>query len=779
MRLFKRKLKDPEVLDGTKSMPVSDEKGETPKLNPRKEIKIRKEIEKEQQKELKRKLKEQRKAEQFRLKEQSETHVILQQTAELNKQFATIPKRTKPKEFWISAVSEALAPGVVDETNKDYLIIDNMYVKTFLVTDYPESVGNAWLSSLMSLGENTEVSFRVIPINREEMQRKNASAIRMNKLSTPEKSTRNDIESVGQKLEASSYIKQMINRHGENAFDMILTVAVYAYTEDDLYFKVGKIHDYFQRYGFELNDCVYLQPEAFQANLPCGIVSDAIYDLGRRNILSNDLSSAFPFTSLELREANGIYLGQNHNGSMIVLDPYNREVRTNGNIFIEGASGAGKTFTLQLILLRLRMQKVQSYTIAHLKADEYKRACDAIGGTYIRIAPGSPNTINALDIRHQDTEIQELILGESFQGIGILAKKIQRLRIFFELLMPDIQPLEKEHLETALMNVYARKGITMDDESLWADLGRTRYKIMPTMEDLYEEMKNNQNVNRLAPYIYSMVHGANKFMNGQTNVDLNNPYIVFDLSDLSGNMEHVCNYMCFEMIETELGVNKTKQKAIVMDELWYALSNEATASHVEHIWRIIRGLGGIAIGATQRLMDCFEIANGKYGKAVLGNSAIKILMKSEEMDARELQRHLNLTDEEVLQIFGFGKGDAIIYSNQDHVQIHFEASELEAKLISTDAESYENYANEQRELREQQQINQARQVADQEQSMSQSAPKMSQENPESIQGEQPYDPTKRQEQVKTKENNNTKRNKNRRAYPAQRPRYDQSNEIKF
>lgn len=285
----------------------------------------------------------------------------------------------------------------------------------------------------------------------------------------------------------------------------------------------------------------------FIACLPLHQLSPDLKKATRRNALTKGIASTYPFCSFEFCDDNGILVGINeHNNSLVIVDIFNTVLYKNANAVILGTSGAGKTFLIQLLALRLRLQNIPVMIIAPLKGHEFKKACLAIGGQYIKISPASGDCINIMEIRKSTLELE--FGDEDFENAGkvreesLLMSKIQKLHIFFSLVFPDMTTEEREYLDEKLIEVYERKGITFDNESLCsAEVSPTftlerQFNPMPVLGDLYDILESDPKTQRLALLLKRLVKGSLKAFNQQTNVDLNNKYTVADISELKGDL---------------------------------------------------------------------------------------------------------------------------------------------------------------------------------------------------------------------------------------------------
>ena len=404
-------------------------------------------------------------------------------------------------------------------------------------------------------------------------------------------------------------------------------------------------------------------------------------------MLTSAAASCYPFTSYEMSDENGILLGVNkHNNSLVIVDIFNSRVYKNANMAILGTSGAGKTFTMQLMALRMRRKGTQVFIIAPLKGHEFLRACKNVGGEFISISPASKQCINIMAIRRVDQTANAIIDGVVNEN-SILARKIQQLHIFFSLLIPDMNHEEKQLLDEALIRTYAEKGITHDNDSLIDPDDPSKYKTMPLLEDVYNILMSSSDTKRLGNILNRLVHGSAKTFNQHTNVDLSNPYTVLDISELTGDLLTVGMFVALDFVWDKAKEDRTKEKAIFIDEIWQLVgagSNSMAAEFCLEIFKIIRGYGGAAIAATQDLNDFFALDGGKYGKGIINNAKTKILLNLEDDEAIRVQDALKLTDTEIANITRFERGNGLISTNSNHITVEFKASALEKQLITTD-----------------------------------------------------------------------------------------------
>ena len=257
---------------------------------------------------------------------------------------------------------------------------------------------------------------------------------------------------------------------------------------------------------------------------------------------------------------------------------------------------------------------------------------------------------------------------------------------FFHILVPDLTNEEEQLVDEAIIKTYNEFGITHDNASIYI-AGTKKVKPMPIIGDLYNTLQQNEYTQRVAHILGRFVTGSASSFNHQTNVDLENKFIVFDLEDLQGTMKAVGMFIVMDFLWTRIKQNRTERKAVIIDEGWQligASSDSRAADFVYRIFKIIRGYGGSAIFATQDISDLFAFQDGKYGKAIISNSKTKIILGLEAQEAKAMQDVLQLTKNEVRSIINFNRGEGLICANNNKVPVFIRASRLEDELITTD-----------------------------------------------------------------------------------------------
>lgn len=441
------------------------------------------------------------------------------------------------------SVRHFIAPRGLDLSHYNYIVMDGRYYCFLYIkgNGYPSTVRGGWMSSLINAGEGIDIDVHLSRENRSKTIDKVAQRIRLNRTKLKGmQDTSTDYEELTNSIQAGYYIKNGIANHNEDLFYMSVFVTISAKTYDELLWRKQQMTDMLKSMDMYLSDCRFQQEDALRSVMPFLQISPKLQKKTQRNVLTSGAASTYMFTSFEMSDDSGVLLGVNrHNNSLCIVDLFNTKINKNANLTMCGTSGTGKTFTLQLLALRMRMRGIQCYIIAPIKGHEFKRACSKIGGEFIKIAPGSPHCINVMEIRHTISPEMELIDEVDYNDMdSMLARKIQQLMIFFSLLIPDMTNEEEQMLDEALIKTYNEFGITHDNNSLYADATcfPPKLKKMPILGDLHKHLLENPMTTRIAAIVSRFVTGSAQSFNRQTNVDLTNKYIVLDLSELKGKL---------------------------------------------------------------------------------------------------------------------------------------------------------------------------------------------------------------------------------------------------
>ncbi len=590
--------------------------------------------------------------------------------------------------------SDCICPESISYRDKRYVAVDGRYYTFYCISSdgYNPDVYGGWLTPFINAGDGIDVNvyFRRIPSEQIiEKVRKNLvySEADMNNVAFASQS----MERASSTFSAASYLRSGLLA-GEKYYEMAVMITVSGNTPDEVDLKCDQLHTVSVTTGIRLTPCTYDGERAFRSALPLAKMDPMLFSRAKRNVLSSGAASVYPFTTLELNDAKGVLVGyDSQTQSMVTVDLFSEQRLINYNVFIQGASGAGKTYLESLLMLRMRMLHIPVFMIAPEKEDSMRNISDAVDGQFIQIAPGSPNRINIMEIFPMDEDAgkRAAALYGSHEEASFMAEKITALKNWFSLFITDMSLEENQLLDEALVRTYGRFGITEDNRSLFdpADPEQRRYRKMPIISDLQEELYKKEDTRRIANVMSFFTTGSGKSFNGQTNVDLKNELIIFGLEKMKNELRALGLYMIMDYVWAKIREDPTKNKALFVDEWWALGSDPICAAYSMEISKLCREYHGAFIPCTQQLKDIMAVENGRYGEALLGNCATRILLKTEENDSKNVQRILNLTETERQKIVSFrGRGNALFMTGTTKLTIKIKASETEHMIISNSQE---------------------------------------------------------------------------------------------
>ncbi len=633
-------------------------------------------------------------------------HILCRQTS------ATVPLSERVQQVVSRYITQGLptdiipcttfiAPDTIDFTHSRYIHMDGLYHTYLLIpsSGYRSQVPAGWMSLLVNAGDGIDIDLFLSRQPKDRMVQKLGQQLRINRSKIREASdTNSDYDDLDSAIRSGYFLKEGLAGN-EDFYYLNILITITADTLEDLQWREREMRKLLISQDMQVSSCAFCEEQALLSVLPLAKPDKHLYARSKRNVLTTGAASCYPFTAYELSDDNGILLGVNKfNNSLVIVDIFDSSTYKNANIAIMGTSGAGKTFTLQLMALRMRRKGIQTFLIAPLKGHELYRACRNIGGEFIQISPASKHCINVMEIRKTDRSADTLLDGLRPER-SELAAKIQQLHIFFSLLIPDMSHEEKQLLDEALISTYRLKGITHDNASLIDPAVPDRYREMPILGDLYAVLIEAPKTRRIANILNRLVHGSAGTFNQQTNVRLDNKYTVLDISELSGDLLPVGMFIALDFVWDKAKENRTAEKAIFIDECWQLIGstgNRVAAEFVLEIFKIIRGYGGSAVCATQDLNDFLSLDEGKYGKGIINVCKTKILLNLEDDEARRVQSTLHLSEAEVMEITHFERGNGLISTNNNHIAVEFRCSDLEKSLITTDRRELQELLSQQK-----------------------------------------------------------------------------------
>ena len=587
-----------------------------------------------------------------------------------------------------TTILDILSPTAIDTKSRDYIVVDGVFHAYLYITGYGYSttVGSCWLAPLVEAGEGVNVSFSFTRQNREKILSKIAQTTMLNRSRMRDVGdTRQDYEELDSAITSGLYLKDVMNRQGEDFYYMHTLIEVVADDPDTLEQRVTAVEKLCVSVDMIARRCDYANEQGFLSALPLVTLDADIERKSRRNALTTGVAAAFPFVSYEHSDRNGIFLGLNlYNKSPVFLDPYDDYKYTNGNWWIGGNSGAGKSVTLQCLAGRLREQGKRVVCVIPKKGHEFRPNCEQLGGLYLRMSPSSRDCPNIMAIRRRTLDAYAGIQELAARDDSVLADKISRLIIWYSLQKKDLTEEDKNYLDASLVECYDRYGITFDNASVVDENGA--FKEMPIIPDWYNVLLEKAETKHLAVVLTRYVTGSAAAMGRRNHISIDNKYIVLDTSGMPDDLILPGIYWAIDVANDIIMNAGGELSALIADELWSLVgagSNPLAAAYVQEMVKTIRGLGGIAITSTQGMQDLFSLEGGKYGKGILDSSRIKFVMQMEEQEARLIQQILNLSEEEVRQITRFRRGEGLLCIGYNHVPVAFHVTKKEYDAITT------------------------------------------------------------------------------------------------
>ena len=587
-----------------------------------------------------------------------------------------------------TTILDILSPTAVDTKSRDYIIVDGVYHAYLYIAGYGYSttVGSCWLTPLVEAGEGVNLIFTAKRQPKDKILSKIAQTTMVNRSRMRDVGdTRQDYEELDSAISSGLYLKDAMNRQGEDFYYMHTLIEVVADDAETLEQRVTAVEKLCVSIDMIARRCDYKNEQAFLSALPLLALDADVERKSRRNALTSGVAAAFPFASYELSDRNGVFLGLNlYNRSPVFLDPFDDYKYTNGNCWIGGSSGAGKTFTLQCLGGRLRQQGRRVIFIVPKKGHEFRPLCELLGGLYLKMSPSSKDCPNIMAIRRKSLDAYSGLRDLAVRDDSVLADKISRLIIWYSLQKRDLSDEDKNHLDSSLVECYRRYGITFDNDTVMDTDGQ--FREMPIIADWYNVLQESLETKHLAVVLARYVTGSASAMGARNDIDLDNKYIVLDTSGMPDDLLLPGIFWATDIANDLIMDAGSDLSALIADELWSlvgANSNPLAAGFVQEMVKTIRGLGGIAVTSTQGMQDLFGLDGGKYGKGILDSSRIKLVMQMEEQEARLIQGVLNLSEDEVRQITRFRRGEGLLCIGYNHVPIAFHATQKEYDAITT------------------------------------------------------------------------------------------------
>lgn len=578
---------------------------------------------------------------------------------------------------------DLISPSYINLQNPKMIEIDEVYYSSLLIINYYREQTDLLLKNLIDTNINMNISMFYEKKDSYKIIRELTYHIGNVGVDLQTKNQNSqDIDIAAFTYNDAKYIRKQMQVNNQELYFLYIYLNLFSQDKKELEYILNKIEGIVQSKGMQTRRAYFREEQSLMACLPFMKNHEDIKEVSKRNVLTDGLVSTYPFISSSIFDEHGIYIGTNiYNNSLVFIDRYDTSKYKNANLSIFGTSGAGKSFYTKLLILRNILIGIEQYIIDPDR--EYTNICEKLGGTMLKIGPTSNTYINILDIRQESIEENEK---------GYLATKISKLIGFFNLIFGELDEEEKAILEDKLIECYALKGITFDDESLYKEeeenititkIFKTS-KDMPILEDLYNVLARDSKTISFKTKLIPFIKGSLKFFNQYTNVKLDNKLIVADVYELGEDNLQYGMYIFTELFWDKIKINRKIKKAIYLDEIWRLIgvtSNKNVASFIYKIFKTIRKYGGSAVAITQDISDLFSLENGIYGKSILNNSSIKTFFSLEEENIKILAEYSNLSEKEKVEIKSLKRGECLIFAGDNHILTKIEANDFEKEII--------------------------------------------------------------------------------------------------
>ena len=572
----------------------------------------------------------------------------------------------------ITALRDFIAPSSL-VFNNNYFQLGTRFARTYYVYGYPRQVYTGWLSSMVNLDEVIDLSMIIHPVDSQVVLnnlRKKVSQLEAGIQIDNEKGRVRDPGKQAAVQDAEE-MRDKLQVGEERFFRFGLYFTIYGDSLDELEFISHKVESLLGQQLVYSKAATTQQEQGLNSVIPQFNDQLQIY----RNMNTGAISTSFPFTSADLTQDSGILYGINmHNSGLVIFDRFSLE---NGNSVVFAKSGAGKSFTVKLEALRSMMLGTEIFIVD--PENEYQKMCDAVGGAYVRLSLNSNTRINPFDLPQVvDSEEADNALRSNLITLHGLLRLMMggaqtQLVNGAAATVPALNPAEEADLDAALIETYAKAGITNDP--------LTHGSPPPTIADLYDTLLHMggtgpQLAQRLRKYTTGTFAGI---FSQLSNINVNNPMVVFNIRDLEDELRPVAMYIVLNFIWNKTKVDR-KRRILIVDEAWQLMRYEDSANFLFSLAKRARKYN---LGVTTVTQDVEDFMASRMGRAVVANASMQILLKQSPTAVDVLSDVFKLTSEEKKRLSQFPVGQGLFFAGQNHVHIQVIASPTESGLIST------------------------------------------------------------------------------------------------
>lgn len=569
----------------------------------------------------------------------------------------------------ITTLRDTIAPSSL-EVQSGYFRLGTRYGRTLYIYGYPREIYTGWLSSIINLDEVIDISMFIYPVESQVVLnnlKKKVTRLEAAMMDNNDKGRVRDPE-LQVKIQDAEELRDQLQVGAERFFRYGLYLTMYGDSLDELSFIQHKVETILGQQLVMSKIASNQQEQGLNSTVPQ--MSDQLQI--RRNMNTGAISTSFPFTSADLTQEKGVLYGINmHNNGLVIFDRFSLE---NANMVVFAKSGAGKSFTVKLEALRTMM--MGSDVIIIDPENEYQRLAESVGGSYIRLSLNSETRINPFDLpRVVDSDDADDALRANLVTLhGLLRLMLGGNQVAANgAMMSALAPSEEADLDQALIDTYARVGITSDP--------LTHNSLPPTISDLYETLlhmggSGPQLAQRLRKYTSGTFAGI---FSQQSNIDINNTMVVFNIRDLEDELRPVAMYIVLSHIWNKTRTDRRKRMLIV-DEAWQLMKYDDSANF---LYSLAKRARKYYLGLTTVTQDVEDFMSSKMGRAIVANSSMQLLLKQSSSAVDVLSDVFKLTEEEKKRLANFPVGQGLFFAGQNHVHIQIIASPTEQSLITT------------------------------------------------------------------------------------------------
>lgn len=586
-----------------------------------------------------------------------EQQTIEQRATEQHEEVSTL-RAEQTYRKGVTSVLDLVAPAALS-TYPRYIDLGNRLVSTMFVITYPRYISVGWFAPIIMKNAELDISMFFYPVKSDvilKQLRNRAGNIEAQINADRDKGApRDPLRETA--LRDIEQLRDSLTQGTERFFQYALYVSVYADNEKEMNDRIEELDSLFGSRLVVAKRGYYQAEQGFNSTIPLGLDELSIYF----NMNSSPCASSFPFISSDLTSDDGVMYGVNrHNGSLIVFDRFSLQ---NANAVTFATSGAGKSYTVKLEILRSLMMGVDIMVID--PENEYKHLSDAVGGTFMNISLSSPVKINPFDL-------PRAVSGADTPA-DIIRSAVITIKGMLRIMLGEVSPAEDSILDRALIETYAKKDITAD-----ADLSRVEPPLMSDFISILEGFEGTENmVIKLKKYTEGTFAGL---FNSPTNIDTHNQLMVFSVRDLEDELRSLAIYMIVNYIWNTVR-SELKKRILVIDEAWWLMQNEDSA---KFIYALVKRCRKYYMGVTTVTQDVSDFLGSPYGRAIVTNSAIQILLKQSSAAIDVVQKTFLLTEGEKYLLLEGSVGQGIFFAGPKHVAIQVVPSPIEDKIITSD-----------------------------------------------------------------------------------------------